>query len=188
MALNNAYNMYTAIMELHSTGRHLSDMGNAVRELTHELCQRGPAMRQMRVEHPSWTRDMTRLFGWFPSRKIRLDKYGFISQRVRVALPEVMAERPASYALWKHEMKRKRPLCSHQSEVVVKQGRCCWDDCPGYMTMNTKRHMRCEECSIKMGKDDHLCNIYLKGMPVNCHRPYYIYHHNKQNAMTMVLN
>ncbi len=48
--------------------------------------------------------------------------------------------------------------------------------------------MCCKECSIKMGKDVHLCNSYLKGMPVNCHRPYHIYHHNKQNAMTMKLN
>jgi hypothetical protein len=139
-------------------------------------------------------RDMTRLFGWFTSRKIHSDKYGFISQRARVALPEVIAERPASYALWKHEMKQKRPWCSHQSKVVAKQGRCCWYDCPENMTMNTKRqhptktYMHCEECSIKMGKDVHLSNSYLKGMPVNCHQSYHIYHHNKQNAMTMVLN
>ncbi len=138
MVLNNAYKMYMAIMEIHSASWHLLDMGNAVRELMHELCQRGSAMRQMRAEHPSWLRDMTRLFGWFTNRKICLDIYGFISQRARVALPEVMAERPASYVLWKHEMKQKRPWCSHQSEVVAKQGRCCWDDCPGNMTMNTK--------------------------------------------------
>ncbi len=79
MALNNAYKMYMAIMELHSPGWHLLDMGNAVRELRHDLCQWGPAMSKMRAEHPSWTRDMMRLFGWFTGRKIRLDKYGFIS-------------------------------------------------------------------------------------------------------------
>ncbi len=135
MALNNAYKIYTAIMELHIAGRHLLDVGDAVWELMHELCQRGPAMRQMRAEHPSWTRDMTRLFGWFTGRKIGSDKNGFISQQARVALPEVMAERPASYALWKHAMKRKWPWCSHQSEAVAKQGRCCWNDCPGNMTI-----------------------------------------------------
>jgi hypothetical protein len=61
MALNNAYKMYTALVKEHTPeGRFLS-MGDAVRELTHDLCQRGPAMRKLRAEHPSWTRDLGKL-------------------------------------------------------------------------------------------------------------------------------
>jgi hypothetical protein len=115
-------------------------MGNAVRELMHDLCQRGPAMRKMRAENPCFTKDVTRLSGWFTGRKIHSDKYGFISQRAREASVEMMAERPANYVLWKHEMKQKMPWCSHQSKVVANHGRCCWDDCPGKRTMTAKRH------------------------------------------------
>ena len=64
MALNNAYKMYTA-------ERRFLLMGKAVRELTHNLCQRGPAMRKLRAEHPSWTRDMGKLYGWMISWKVR---------------------------------------------------------------------------------------------------------------------
>ncbi len=44
-----------------------------------------------------------------------------------------------------------------QSEVAEKQGRCCWDNCLGRKTSMekcpcSKTYMRCEECSICMGR------------------------------------
>ena len=44
-------------------------MGDAVRDLTHDLCQKGMAMRRMRAKHPSWMCDMTRLLGWILGRR-----------------------------------------------------------------------------------------------------------------------
>ncbi len=44
MALNNAYKMYKALVKQHTPERRFLDMGDAVRELTHDLCQRGPVM------------------------------------------------------------------------------------------------------------------------------------------------
>ncbi len=48
---------------------------------------------------------------------------------------------------------------------------------------DSNTYMRCNECSIKMGKDVYLCNSYIKGMPVNCHRQYHLYHHNKKTRV-----
>ena len=63
MALNNAYKMYMALVKEHTPEQRFLSMGNAVRELTHDLCKRGPAMQKLRAEHPSWTRDMGKCMG-----------------------------------------------------------------------------------------------------------------------------
>ena len=67
MSMNNTYNMYKALVKQHMPEWRFLDMGNAVRELTHNLCQRGPAMRKLRAEHPSWMRDMSKLFAGSPA-------------------------------------------------------------------------------------------------------------------------
>ncbi len=53
MALNNVYKIYWVLFNWHTLGRRVLDMGDAVRELTHDLCQRDPAIRKLRAEHPS---------------------------------------------------------------------------------------------------------------------------------------
>jgi hypothetical protein len=53
---------------------------------------------------------------------------------------------------------------------------------------SSNTHMRCEECSAFLGKDVFLCNGFVKGAPVNCHRHYHLYHHNKEFASAMVIN
>jgi hypothetical protein len=194
MALNNAYKMYGALINKWTPyGRRTLDMGDAVRELTHDLCQRGPEMRKQRAEHPSWTRDMTKLFGWLSGRKIRSDALGWMPDRARPDLA-VPATVEGDYALWRHASKRTSPWMVHQSEVCDKQGRCCWEDCPGKSASKAKRprssdtYMRCQECSMKLGKDVFLCNAHIKGGTQNCHQHYHIYHHNKKTPATMTLN
>ena len=98
-----------------------------------------------------------------------------------------------TYALLKNQQRRS-PWRVHQSEAVKKYGRCCWEDCPGKKLSKAKyprssdTHMRCEECSAYLGKDVFLCNGFVKGEPVNCHRHYHLYHHNKEFASAMVIN
>mgnify|MGYP006203673597 CR=1 FL=1 len=77
-------------------------MGDAVRELTHDLCQRGPAMRKLKAEHPSWIRDMTKLFGWVTGRKVRSDAKGMMM--VMPACPLVSAPMD-NYALLKNKQR-----------------------------------------------------------------------------------
>ncbi len=127
MALNNAYKMYTALVKEHTPGRRFLSMGNAVRELTHGLCQRAPAMRKLKAEHPSWTRDMKKLFGWVTGRKVRSDARGMMM--VMLACPLVDAPMD-NYALLKNKQ-RTSPWRIHQSKAVAKRGRCGWEDCPG---------------------------------------------------------
>jgi hypothetical protein len=190
MALNNAYKMYRALVKEHTPERRFLSMGNAVRELTHDLCQRGPAMRKLRAEHPSWTRDLGKLFGWVTGRKVRSNAKGMMTVMPACLPVEVAMD---NYVLLKNQQ-RKSPWSMHQSEAVAKQGKCGWDDCPGKLASkakyprNSDTHMRCEECSARLGKDVYLCNGYVKGAPVNCHRHYHIYHHIKEFASTMVIN
>jgi hypothetical protein len=98
-----------------------------------------------------------------------------------------------NYALLKNQQCTS-PWRMHQSEAVAKKGRCRWDDCPGKLASKAKyprvsdTHMRCEECSARLQMDVYLCNGYVKGVPVNCHWHYHIYHHNKEFASRMVIN
>jgi hypothetical protein len=63
MALNIAYKMYKVLVKQHTLERRCLDMGNAMRELTHDLCQRGPLMWKLRAEHPSWTWNVGKFLG-----------------------------------------------------------------------------------------------------------------------------
>ena len=129
MALNNAYKMYMMLVKEHTQGsRGMLYMGDAVRELTHDLCQMGPWIRKLQAEHPSWTRDMKKLFGWISGRKICSDTFGFMPERAR-PVPLVAAMVEGGYALWRHDRKRTAPWMVHQSEPADKRGKCCWDDC-----------------------------------------------------------
>ena len=79
MSLNNAYKMYKALVKQHTPKWRFLDMGNTVRELTHDLCQMGPAKRKLRAEHPSWMQDMLKLFGWITGRKVCSDVKGMMT-------------------------------------------------------------------------------------------------------------
>ncbi len=182
--------MVPLLSKQHTPERSILDMGNAVRELAHSLCQRGPAMQKLRAEHPSWTRDMSKLFGWKTGRKVCLDAMGMMT--VALVMPQVQVPTD-NYALLKNQQRRS-PWRVHQSKAVAQYGKCCWEDCPGKKLSMAKRprssdtHMRCKECSAYLGKDVFLCNGFVKSKPVNCHRPYHIYHHNNEFASTMVIN
>ncbi len=99
MVLNNTYKMYTLLVKEHTPEQRFLEMGDAVRELTHDLCQRGLAMRKLRAEHPSWTRDMGKLFGWITGQKVCLDTKGMMT--VSSVMPPVQAP-PVNYALLKN--------------------------------------------------------------------------------------
>jgi hypothetical protein len=190
MAINNTYKMYKALIMQHMPEQRFLDMGNAVRELAHGLCQRGPAMPKLRAEHPSWTRDMSKLFEWITVRMVCLDAKGMMT--VALVMPPVQAPMD-NYALLKNQQRRMLWRI-HQSEAVEKYGKCFGGDCPGKKLSTAKcprssdMHMRCKECSAYLGKDVSLCNSFVKGAPVNCHRHYHIYHHNKELASTMIIN
>jgi hypothetical protein len=182
--------MYKALVKQHMPERRFLDMGNVVRESAHDLCQRGLVMRKLRAEHPSWTRDMSKLFWWKTGQKVCSDAMGMMT--VASVVPQVQALTD-NYVLLKNQQRRS-PWCIHQNKAVVQYGKCCWEDCPGKKLSTAKcpcssnMHMRCEECSAYLGKDVFLCNGFVKGKLVNCHRHYHIYHHNKEFASTMVIN
>ena len=91
MSLNNAYKMYKALVKQHTPEQRILDTGNAVRELTHNLCQRGPVMRKLSAEHQCWMRDMSKLFGWIkrmmmvqsvmPQEEMPTDNYSLLKNQ-----------------------------------------------------------------------------------------------------------
>ena len=99
-------------------------MGDATRELTHDLCQRGPAMRKLRAEHLSWMQDMTKLFGWITSWNVRSEAKGMMM--VQLVMPPVQAPVEDNYVLLKNQQRRSSWRV-HQIEAVTKQGRFSWD-------------------------------------------------------------
>ncbi len=127
MSINNAYKMYTALVKQHTLEHRFLDMGNAVRESAHDLCQRGPAIGKLRAEHPSWTWDMSKLFGWKTGWKVCLDAMGMMT--VALVMPQVQA-RTDNYALLKNQQRRS-PWRDHQSKAVAQYGKCCWEDAQG---------------------------------------------------------
>jgi hypothetical protein len=118
MALNNAYKMYKALVKQHTPERRFLDMDDAVRELTHNLCQRGPAMRQRRAEHPSWTQ-IVRLE--HRPEEVCSDAKGMMT--VQSVMPREEPLTDDTYALLKNQQRRS-PWRVHQSEAMEKYARC----------------------------------------------------------------
>jgi hypothetical protein len=116
MSINNAYKMCTTLVKQHTPERRFLDMGNAMRELAHDLCQRGPGMQKLRAEHPSWTRDTSKMFGWKTGWKVCLDTMGMMM--VALVMPQVQAPTD-NYALLKNQQRRS-PWRVHQSKAVAR--------------------------------------------------------------------
>jgi hypothetical protein len=95
--------MYKALVKQHTPEQRFLNMGNAVRELAHDLCQRSLVMRKLRAEHPSWTWDMLKLFLWITGRKVCLDAKGMMT----VASVMLPVQAPTDdYALLKNQQCR----------------------------------------------------------------------------------
>ena len=70
MGLNNAYQIYYALVEQYTPGRRSHGMEEAVQEMTHSFCQRGDAIRSQRVEYPLHTQDINNVFDLGIGRKV----------------------------------------------------------------------------------------------------------------------
>ena len=154
-------------------------MGRAVRELAHDLCQRGTALRTHAANHPAHLRDMDRVEGFLSGTKIRNNrKFAVASSPLK---PTHAIEQSNILA----GQQRKQPWRVHQSLAHASYGKCCWPKCPGLTNSKAKRKRssdtfyRCEECSATTGCNIFLCNESKKGVPVCCHIAYHKQHHNK---------
>ena len=144
-------------------------------------------MRSQRAEHPTWLRNISKVFDSGVGQKMRSDAKGLIAgagrQRTHV-LTRLGALRTKQ---------RKTPWRQHQSLAHAKQGRCSWEGCPGKKASKAAyprsydTFMRCEECSAFQGKDVFLCND-IKGRvegdtqsrkTIQCHLAYHNKYHSK---------
>ena len=153
-------------------------MPQCIMELAHTLMQHGPSMRTQAAEHPKHTRDLTNVSEYGCGRKRRSDAKGTVSKAVEPA-PKVMKVHKKL-----QDVKRKHPWRVHQSMATNKRKRCCWKDCPGRTEQADqnpyKTIMKCEECSIKEGRDMYFCNTAKKGKEYHCHTAYHTKYHKKK--------
>ena len=151
-----------ALMEKHNLGRRPVTIAEGIKEATHSLLQRGPAMRTRAPDHPLPIRDMTCVYGTGCRKRKRSDTKGVITTTPR-APPINSATR--LYIL--RNQQYVNPWHQHQSVRIEERGRCCWEKCLGILmgtASGVKRgrpkqtHMNCEECSAKQGSTTFLCN------------------------------
>ncbi len=95
-------------------------------------------------------------------------RYGFLTLREKAPLA-IEPEMPERYSCWTYMMKRNMPWRSNECEVAEKQGKCCWNGCPGKSASKAEcprssdTYMCCDEYSIRMGRDVYHCNSHIKG-------------------------
>ena len=154
-------------------------MGRAVRELAHDLCQWGTALRMYATNHPAHLRDMDRVEGFFSGTKIRSDrKFAVASSPLKPTHAILQSNILA-------QQQKRQPWRVHQSLAAAQRGRCIWTKCPGWKKSKAKvkrpyiTFMHCEECSATMGCNIFLCNDTKNGVAVCCHVAYHKRHHNK---------
>ena len=128
-----------------------------------------------------WLRDLTNVSEYGCGRKRRSDAKGTVSKAVE-PVPKVMKVHKKL-----QDVKRKHPWRVHQSMATVRK-RCCWKDCPGRTEQDSKLPyytiMKCEECSIKEGRDMYFCNTVKKGKEYTT-LPYCIPHEVPQEEVQL---
>ena len=98
MNLNNYYNIYKSLTQLHTPHRRKMKIPEYVKELTHALLQRGTKVRMQFAKHPKNSRDLTNVFDYGTGRGIRLDA----------------TEEVAKPATEKHRIKKRLSLLNTQ--------------------------------------------------------------------------
>jgi len=139
-------------------------------------------MRLQKAEHPNNSRDLTNVFDFGTGRKIRSDAHGEVACQGRRQTGAMLQKNKFLNGL------KKAPWRRHQSVAHSSKGRCQYVDCPGRKASKAKvprpydTHMRCEECSIALGKDIYICNSYKGGKLCLCHKVYHEKYHNEKYA------
>ena len=145
-------------------------------DLAHTLCQQGQSMRERAFFHPPIFRNMASLHNGGFGIRIRVDARGLMSR----AMPPVpdprhlvaaagssasrMVRAVSSVKAFRFNQQKRSPWHHHQSRVCETRGRCNYSKCPGIAESNAVRpraydtNMRCEECSVHVGKAVFLCN------------------------------
>ena len=80
MNMNNYYNIYKLLTQLHTPYRRKMKTPEYVKELTHALLQRGPKVCIQAGEHPKHSQDLTNVFDYGRGRGIRSDASGEVAK------------------------------------------------------------------------------------------------------------
>ena len=135
-------------------------------------------MRTYRPEHPLPLRNIENVFDPASGRRRRSDAQGFVGGRVR---QEKVVKR---MSLLRRKQTRGNGWRTHQSVSAIKRGKHSYKRCPGLKNNKNRRPydtcMRCEECSLELGKDVYFCNTTKGSKLVVCHITY----HNKFCKLT----
>ena len=180
MGENNAYQIYTTLVEKHTKGRRFLHVREDIQEITHSFCQHGAPMWSQKAEHPAHIRDLPNIFDSNTGRKLRSDAKGLVAGNGRQ--PRAATQR-LSLLL---NQQKKAPWCIYQNLTYYLKGRCCKKGCPEVKASKVKVHhsydtfMWCKECSANHGNDKFFCNNSKSKMPALCHGADHNKYHSKK--------
>jgi hypothetical protein len=132
MAMNNAYVIYKDLIGREGNERDCLKMGRAVRELAHDLCQWGTALRTHAANHPAHLQVMDRVEGFLSGTKICNDRKFAVAS---LPLKPTHAIKQSNILAGQQ---RKHPCQMHQSLPHANQGKCFWMKCPGLTNSKAK--------------------------------------------------
>ena len=185
MNTNNAYQIYSALVSERSYKP--KSRRECMQELATKLLNRGPPM-QIRMPGTAPSDIMSP-----QGRKTRTDakkKFKCTSpqgqnhpQTPRTPLMHRPTKRTTAY-MQKKKFKsivKDQPWRTHQSVATVCKrdgGYCQYNLCPGLNRKNARKRpytsiYRCNECSVRLGKNVFLCNTVKKGKAILCHMKYH---------------
>ena len=163
-------------------------MPEAMKEATHALLQKGPAMRTRDAVHPPPVRDLTNAFDT-NARAFRTDaKGGTVSNTNHIRVGDG-ATRPGDQKRALQMQKQRNPWYTHQpSPHVTKSAKLCkYKACPGLKRDNNQRKrgfvttMKCVECTVLEKKDMYFC-MKVDGKEIrNCHYKYHSLNFSNRN-------
>ena len=174
MNLNNAYKVYRSLVDTYTPGKRYHKMGDAVDEAAHAFLQKGESMRSQKAEHPSYVKDISRMYNGKDGRKLRADAKGHVSGHGR------SKERIINVQLNSlRKRKKTNSWRTHQSIACLDRGKCAYKGCPNLRLSTGKRkrsydtYMKCEECSVIAKSSVYFYNNKKDGKIVNCHLCYH---------------
>ena len=163
-------------------------MPEAMKEATHALFQKGPAMRTRDAVHPPPIRDLTNAFDT-NARAFRTDaKGGTVSNTNHIRVGDG-ATRPGDQKRALQMQKQRNPWYTHQpSPTITKNAKLCkYKSCPGMKRDQNQRRrgfvttLKCVECSVIENKEMFFC-MTTEGKEIrNCHYKYHSHHYSNRN-------
>ncbi len=131
MALNNAYKIFKGLVMVEDGNHICLNMGDAVKELAHALCQKGENIRTHMVNYLAHRGNMVSVYGFMTGTKHFSDEK-WAQEVTEVPIHAVLRKSVLT------RLKKNEVWYVHQNLVCNRQKWCKWGKCPGFSTVSKK--------------------------------------------------